>query len=113
MNIEKTTMLIGWEEPKGMEEKLKLDLKLIPELDRKGYEHKREQFYLMHMDGRSDQFLDYFRRIDVSVNTVTMDLIRITAKLCGEKYAQETLIYRSFTIDEAISRITDELTKRR
>ena len=79
MNIEKTTMLIGWEEPKGMEEKLKLDLKLIPELDRKGYEHKKEQFYLMHMDGRSDQFLDYFRRIDVSVNTVTMDLIRITA----------------------------------
>ena len=58
----------------------------------------------MHADGRSDQFLDYFRKTDVSASTATMDLVRIAAKLCGEKFAKETLLYRTFTLDEAISK---------
>ena len=113
MNIETKTMLTGWEEPEGLEEKLKADIKLIPELSQNGFEHKKEQFYLMHADGRSDQFLDYFRKADVSASTATMDLVRITAKLCGETFAQEALLYRTFTLEEAVSKITDELTKRR
>lgn len=113
MNIEKKTMLTGWKEPEGLEEKLKADIKLIPELGQNGFEHKKEQFYLMHADGRSDQFLDYFRKTDVSASTATMDLVRIAAKLCGEKFAKETLLYRTFTLEEAISKISDELTMRK
>ena len=107
------TILTGWKEPEGIEEKMKTDLQMIPELAKDGYEHKKEQFYLMHLDGRSDQFLDYFRLKDVSVGTEAMDVIRCAAKLCGEDFAEETLLYRSFTLEEAISKITDELTKRR
>ena len=67
----------------------------------------------MHADGRSDQFLDYFRKTDVSASTATMDLVRIAAKLCGETFAKEALLYRTFTMEEAISKISDELTIRK
>ena len=65
MNYGVRTILTGWKEPEGIEEKMKTDLQMIPELAKDGYEHKKEQFYLMHLDGRSDQFLDYFRLKDV------------------------------------------------
>ena len=85
-------MLTGWKEPEGLPEKLKKDMKLIPELGQEGYEHKREQFYLMHADGLSDQFIDYFRKEDQEASSATMDVVRIAAKLCGESFAEETFI---------------------
>ena len=113
MTAKETTTLAGWKAPEGLDEKLENDLKRIPELGQKGYEHKREQLYLMYADGRSDQFLDFFRREDLTISSATMDIVRMTAKICGEEYAQSTLMYRSFTLEEVIGKITDELTKRR
>lgn len=55
MTAKETTTLTGWKAPEGLDEKLENDLKRIPELGQKGYEHKREQLYLMYADGRSDQ----------------------------------------------------------
>jgi hypothetical protein len=67
----------------------------------------------MYADGSSDQILDFFRREDLTISSATMDIVRMTAKLCGEEFAQSTLMYRSFTLDEVVGKITDELTKRR
>lgn len=113
MTAKETTTLAGWKAPEGLDEKLKNDIKRIPELGQEGYEHKREQLYLMYADGRSDQFLDFFRKEDLTISSATMDIVRMTAKLCGEEFAQSTLMYRSFTLDEVVGKITDELTKRR
>ena len=104
MTAKETTTLTGWKAPEGLDEKLENDIKRIPELGQEGYEHKREQLYLMYADGRSDQFLDFFRREDLTISSATMDIVRMTAKLCGEDYAQSTLMYRSFTLDEVIWR---------
>ena len=113
MTAKETTTLAGWKAPEGLDEKLKNDIKRIPELGQEGYEHKKEQLYLMYADGRSDQFLDFFRKEDLTISSATMDIVRMTAKLCGEEFAQSTLMYRSFTLDEVVGKITDELTKRR
>lgn len=113
MYFENRTMLTGWKEPEGLPEKLKKDMELIPELGQEGYEHKREQFYLMHADGLSDQFIDYFRKDDQEASSATMDAVRIAAKLCGESFAAETFMHRAFTMKEVIGKIGDGLTKYR
>ena len=85
------TILTGQEALPGIEEKLKEDTKALPELGEKGYEHKREQFYLMHADGRTDEFIGRFLMEDLEINTATMDVLRMAAKLCGERFAEENL----------------------
>ena len=113
MIAKKTTVLEGWEEPGNLEEKMKADLEVFPELAQQALVHKKEQLYLMHADGRSDEFVDYFLKDDLSVSSATMDVMRMTAKICGEQFAKELLMYRSFSLEEVISKITDKLTNRR
>ena len=104
MIAKNTTVLEGWEEPKDIEEKMKADLEVFPELAEQTLVHKREQIYLMHVDGRSDGFVDYFLKDDLSVSSATMDVMRMSAKICGEQFAKEILMYRSFSLEEVISR---------
>ena len=106
------TILTGQEALPGIEEKLKEDTKALPELGEKGYEHKREQFYLMHADGRTDEFIGRFLMEDLEINTATMDVLRMAAKLCGERFAEENLFLRSFSLEEAVSKIGDDLMLR-
>lgn len=113
MIANRTTVLEGWEEPKDLEEKMKSDLEILPELSQPALIHKKEQLYLMHADGRSDEFVDYFLKDDLRVSSAAMDVMRLTAKICGEQYAKELLMFRSFSLEEVISKITDHLTDHR
>ena len=106
------TILTGQEVIPGIEEKLKEDTRVLPELGQKGYEHKREQFYLMHADGRTDAFISRFLKEDLEINTLTMDVLRMAAKFCGESFTEENLFLRSFSLEEVISKISDELMMR-
>ena len=113
MKAENTTTLTGNTDIAGIEEKLKEDCKILPELESEDYAHKLEQIYLMHVDGRTDEFVRHFLKDDIGADTATMDAVRLAAKLCGEVFAEENLLFRSFTLEELTGKISDYLTEKR
>lgn len=85
----------------------------LPVLNTSGYEHKKEQFYLMLLEGRSKEFIDFFLKQDSGLSTVTLDFLRASAAFCGEEFVQKHLLLRKFSSKEAFDMMRDFLVGER